>query len=168
MDRFHGVQDEPSHDGKVKPMKPVGAGVNRAARLLLLACSTWLVGLGCYFIFIRPPLLPEDPRFMGASLEQIQAAVPGLALWLKHVFTVMGGFMAAAGALAAVAALAADLRRPLVAGGVALAGLAGVVLMSAVNFSLDSDYKWLLLAPALLWAAAAAFAAAGIRKPGMP
>jgi hypothetical protein len=165
MDRFHVVQDEPSHGGKVKPMKPVGARASRPARLLLLACSVWLVGLGCYFIFIRPPLLPEDPRFMGAGLEQIQAAVPGLALWLKHVFTVMGGFMAAAGLMTAAVALAADLHRPAVAAAVALAGVAGVMLMSAVNFSLSSDYKWLLLVPALLWAAAAALAAAGIRRP---
>lgn len=146
-------------------MKPVGPQAGRPARLLLLACGVWLVGLGCYFIFIRPPLLPEDPRFMGAGLEQIQAAVPGLALWLKHVFTVMGGFMAATGLLTAVVALAADLQRPAVAAAVGAAGLAGVILMSAVNFSLDSDYEWLLLVPALLWALAAAFAATGLRKP---
>jgi hypothetical protein len=30
----------------------------------------------------------------------------------------------------------------------------GVGLMSAANFALDSDFKWLLLVPAILWAAA--------------
>lgn len=149
-------------------MTPVGAPAGGPARVLLMACAVWLVGLGLYFIFVRPPLLPEDPRFMGASLEQIQAAVPGLARWLKHVFTVMGGFMAAAGLMTAAVALAADLRRPAVAGAVVLAGAAGVILMSAVNFSLDSDYKWLLLVPALLWAAAAAFAAAASANAGSP
>lgn len=48
---------------------------------------------------VRPPLLPEDTRFMRSSIAQIQAAVPGLEVWLTKVFTVMGGFMAGAGAL---------------------------------------------------------------------
>src|SRR4051794_29794350 len=28
-----------------------------------------LVILGLYFLFVRPPLLPEDPRYMGTSIE---------------------------------------------------------------------------------------------------
>ena len=56
-----------------------------------------LMGLGLYFIFIRPPLLPEDPRFMGTSLDQIQSVIPGLLIWLRRVFWVMGGFMFATG-----------------------------------------------------------------------
>ena len=27
--------------------------------------GTILMTLGPYFVFLRPPLLPEDPRFMG-------------------------------------------------------------------------------------------------------
>jgi len=38
------------------------------------------IGLGLYFVFIRPPLLPEDPRFIGASLADIQRAIPGLVI----------------------------------------------------------------------------------------
>ena len=38
----------------------------------------------------------------------------------------------------------------------ALAGLSSVILMSAINFAIDSDFKWLLLAPAVLWAAGTA------------
>jgi hypothetical protein len=37
-----------------------------------------LMGMGLYFGFLRPPLLPEDLRYMGASLTQIQNAIPGL------------------------------------------------------------------------------------------
>ena len=66
---------------------------------IITACGVWLVGLGLYFIALRPPLLPEDTRFMGATAVQIQAAAPGLEAWLKKVFTVMGGFMAGAGVL---------------------------------------------------------------------
>ena len=38
----------------------------------------------------------------------------------------------------------------------AAVGLATVVLMSATNFALDSDFKWILLMPALLWLSALA------------
>ena len=71
----------------------------QASTWMLMACGVWLVGLGLYFIFLRPPLLPEDPRFMGTTLEQIRISVPGLEAWLQKVFTVMGGFMAGAGVL---------------------------------------------------------------------
>src|ERR1700682_2330861 len=77
--------------------------------------STWMLiagwvgffGLGLYFIVLRPPLLPEDPRFMGTTLAQIRTAVPGLESWLQKVFTVMGGFMASAGVLTVFVATAA-------------------------------------------------------------
>ena len=58
-----------------------------------------LIGLGIYFVFLRPPLLPEDPRYMGTTLDEIQAAVPDLLLWLRRVFWVMGGFMISTGVL---------------------------------------------------------------------
>ena len=67
--------------------------------LMLIACGVWLIVLGLYFIALRPPLLPEDPRFMGTTIEQIRIVLPGLEGWLKKVFTVMGGFMAGAGVL---------------------------------------------------------------------
>ena len=37
-----------------------------------------MLGMGCYFLLLRPPLLPEDARYMGTSLPALQAAVPGL------------------------------------------------------------------------------------------
>lgn len=117
---------------------------------IFAACGIWLIGLGAYFALLRPPLLPEDPRFIGSSLAEIQAAVPGLGRWLGRVFTVMGGFMAAAGALTVFAALT-PARAPFWV--LALAGLLTVGLMSAVNFAIDSDFKWPLLLPAILWLA---------------
>ena len=38
--------------------------------LLALAGAT-LVGAGLYFLFLRPPLLPEDIRYMGLSAAQL-------------------------------------------------------------------------------------------------
>jgi hypothetical protein len=54
------------------------SGRLRASMWLLTACGIWLVGLGIYFIALRPALLPEDPRFMGATLAQLRQAAPGL------------------------------------------------------------------------------------------
>ena len=102
---------------------------------LLIACGIWLVGLGLYFMLLRPPLLPEDPRFMGTTLEQVRAAVPGLEGWLKNVFRVMGGFMAGAGALTVfVAAVAMPLRLNGTSWALAISGVLTVVLMSATNW----------------------------------
>ena len=121
---------------------------------MLTACGIWMVGLGFYFIVLRPPLLPEDLRFMGTTLARIQAAVPGLEDWLQRVFTVMGGFMAGAGVLTVFFAQTALPSRPTGASSaLALSGALTVGLMSATNFALHSDFKWVLLVPALVWLA---------------
>ncbi len=123
-----------------------------ASTWMLIGCGVWLVGLGLYFIFLRPPLLPEDPRFMGTTLVQIRAAVPGLERWLERVFTVMGGFIAGAGVLTVfVAAVAMPQRLKGTSWAIALSGALTVALMSATNFVIHSDFRWLLLIPALIW-----------------
>ena len=127
----------------------------RLAMGLLTALGVWLVALGAYFVFVRPALLPEDPRFIGAPLARLREAAPGLEAWLRIVFTVMGGFMAGTGVLTVFLARAAVPARLRGTGwAIVLAGLPTVVLMSAMNFALHSDFRWILLLPALLWAAA--------------
>lgn len=122
------------------------------ASWMLIACGVWLIGLGLYFIVLRPPLLPEDLRFMGTTPVEIRAAVPDLEGWLKKVFTVMGGFMAGAGVLTVfVAAVAMPPRLKGASLAIALSGALTVALMSATNFALHSDFRWLLLVPALAW-----------------
>ena len=139
------------------PLPQVEAVSSHLATWLLTACGVWLVGLvglGLYFIFLRPPLLPEDPRFMGSTLEQIRIAVPGLESWLKKVFTVMGGFMAGAGVLTVfVASVAMSRQLKGAAWALGIAGALTVVLMSATNFALHSDFRGLLLLPPLVWLA---------------
>ena len=89
---------------------------------------------------------------MGTTLEQIRISVPGLEAWLRKVFTVMGGFMAGAGVLTVFVATVAMPRRPKgTAWALAISGALTVALMSATNFALHSDFRWLLLLPALLW-----------------
>ena len=114
-----------------------------------------LMALGLYFVFLRPPLLPEDPRFMGSSLAQVQEALPGLSLWLRHVFWVMGGYIFTTGLLTVYLAFTAFRSRARGAASVvAVSGLASIGLMVVVNFFIASDFKWLILSFALPWAVA--------------
>ena len=124
------------------------------SKWIFVACGIWLVVLGIYFLFLRPALLPEDPRYIGSSLEAIRSAAPGLERWLGHVFNVMGGFMIATGAITMLVACRMLARRERgTFAALSVAGAAGVALMSATNFLLSSDFRWLLLLPALLWLA---------------
>lgn len=128
-------------------MKPM----SRSAKFLTVG-GVILAGLGLYFVFLRPPLLPEDPRFMGATLAQIKAVLPGLPLWLTRVFWVMGGYMFAAGVLTCyLATTAYRTRAPGAAVVAAISGASSIGLMVVVNFMIESDFKWLLLAFALPW-----------------
>ena len=114
-----------------------------------------LMALGLYFVFLRPPLLPEDPRFMGSSLAQVQEALPGLSLWLRRVFWVMGGYIFTTGLLTVYLALTTFRSRARGAASVvAASGLASIGLMVVVNFVIASDFKWLILSFALPWAVA--------------
>jgi len=128
-----------------KPRLPVST-------LIFFICGIWLIGLGLYFIFLRPPLLPEDLRYMGASVSEIQSVMPELKRWLDRVFTVMGGFMTGAGLLTiATAGRAFAGRKEWRWILLTLAGLFSVGTMSLTNFQLNSDFKWPLLLPSLLW-----------------
>lgn len=142
-DRPHTAMNEPKPTSQ-KPRRKISF-------LIFMTCGIWLIGLGLYFALLRPALLPEDPRYIGSSLAQIQSALPGLERWLRHVFMVMGGFMAASGLLTIfVAATAISARRKGTSIVLLLVGLATVVTMSWTNFVIDSNFKWLLLAPAVL------------------
>ena len=130
---------------RLKPLSATALAVSGG----ILAC------LGLYFAFVRPPLLPEDLRSIGASLALIEATIPGLPVWLHRVFRVMGGFMFASGVLTVYVAATGFRERArgafLV---VTMAGISSIGLMVVVNFLIDSDFKWLLLAFAFPWACA--------------
>jgi hypothetical protein len=74
----------------------------------------------------------------------------------------MGGFMAGAGVLTVfVATMAMPARLKGGSWAVLLSGALTVVLMSATNFAIGSDFRWLLSVPALVWLAGAALYVAG-------
>ena len=124
----------------------------RVLKWMFAACGIWLIGLGGYFVFVRSPLLPEDLRYIGSTATQVEALLPQLASWLRNVFTVMGGFIAGCGVLVLFVSVRVV---PQCAPGTGIAlgvtGLLTVATMSWINFALDSDFKWLLLVPALAW-----------------
>ena len=134
------------------------AKVDKSSRYLphsstvLFLGGVLLIGLGLYFMFLRPPLLPEDPRYMGTSLEEIRSGFPGLLLWLPRVFIVLGGYMVSTGLMTCY--LARTSFRTRVAGVawiVAVTGLTSIGLMAAINFIIGSDFKWFLLVFTFPW-----------------
>jgi hypothetical protein len=112
-----------------------------------------LVVIGVYFILLRPQFLPEDFRYIGVSQAQLESAAPGLGDWLNQVFRVLGGYVSATGiltvALAATSYRSHHLSAAIVA---ASAGVFSIGSMTIINFQINSDFKWVLLGIATLWA----------------
>lgn len=112
-----------------------------------------IAGIGLYFIALRPPLLPEDVRYMDLSVAELEAIGPRLAMWLTQVFRVLGGYALATGILlVALAITAFRARHPVAVAGVLIGGASSIGLMSVVNFTIGSDFRWPLFACALVWA----------------
>jgi hypothetical protein len=112
-----------------------------------------LVAMGTYFIFVRPPLLPEDLRYMQTTLPVMHNSAPGLSTWLQKVFWVMGGYIFTTGLLIVFISFTSFRHRsPGVFSLVSLAGISSIGSMTVVNFMIGSDFKWLLLIFALPWA----------------
>lgn len=119
-----------------------------------------LVGIGGFFLFARPALLPEDLRYLNRTGNEIDASVPGLRGWLRLVFTVLGGYAAAAGILTLyVAATEIGGASPSAVAVLAVTGACSIGVMAVVNFVLHSVFRWVLLAAAGLWIAATVVAA---------
>jgi hypothetical protein len=121
--------------------------------IVLTMAGVCLIGVGLYFILLRPPLLPEDIRYMALPTAQLDILRPRLELWLTHVFRVMGGYILGTGVLAVtLAATSFRAHQPGAAIGALIGGVASIGWMAAVNFMIESDFKWVLLGLALLWA----------------
>jgi hypothetical protein len=120
--------------------------------IVLAAAGIAVMGIGSYFIFLRPPLLPEDLRFLTLPASQLDIVRPRLELWLAHVFIVLGGYAVATGVLTiALAATSFRAHSRGAAIGASIGGAASIGLMAAVNFAIGSDFKWVLFGIALLW-----------------
>ena len=97
-------------------------------------CGFILMGMGFFFVFLRPPLLPEDIRYLDTSLPTLQSRFPHLLLWLHRVFWVMGAFIFTSGVLTLSIALTSFLKRaPAVAGLMALTEITSIGWMTVVK-----------------------------------
>ena len=122
--------------------------------LLLVVASIMPTGIGAYFLFLRPPLLPEDGRYMGLAAAPLDAVRAPLENWLTQVFRVMGGYVLATGMLMMTVALTSFREHRLGAAlGVLTSGIASIGWMTVENFIINSDFKWVLFCIAFIWAA---------------
>ena len=90
---------------------------------------------------------------MGSTIEHVGNAVPALARWLRRVFWVMGGYIATTGLLVIYIAntgVRSGAAGPTVV--LAVAGIASIGWMTAVNFMIRSAFRCALLGLAGLWA----------------
>ena len=132
------------------------------AAWLIGLCTVYQAAVGLYFIALRPALLPEDIRFLEAGVTSLHV-VPRLETWLHLVFFVLGGQMAAVGALVVGSSLRIFHARGRNRGELAWLGAAGLLsvgTMAGVNFALQSDFRWLLIAPGVAWSVGLALALA--------
>jgi hypothetical protein len=121
--------------------------------IVLAVAGVALVGTGLFFILLRPPLLPEDVRYMALPAAQLDILRPRLEMWLTRVFRVMGGYVVATGVLTITLAATSFRAHNRGAGiGALIGGAASIGWMAVVNFMIDSDFKWILLGMALVWA----------------
>jgi hypothetical protein len=111
-----------------------------------------LLGIGLYFIFLRPPLLPEDLRYIGTTDTSVHNYIPGLANWLDKVFWVMGGYIFTTGLLTLYIARTSFIKKNKGAFLLMLfSGITSIGLMVIVNFIIQSDFKWVLFAFMFCW-----------------
>ena len=127
---------------------------SRIAASLLAVVGILIMGMGAYFVFLRPAFLPEDLRFIGTDAITLMAA-SGIKSWLRFVFMVLGGYAFTTGLFTAhIAFTAIRLRRKLPVLLLALAGLTSLGVMVAVNFVIRSEFRYLLASLSALWAIA--------------
>ena len=90
---------------------------------------------------------------MALTAAQLDAVKPQLESWLFYVFKVMGGYVLATGVLTiTLAATSFRAHHRGAAIGALIGGVASIGWMAAVNFVINSDFKWVLLVMAVLWA----------------
>ena len=111
-----------------------------------------LAGMGIYFVFLRPPLLPEDAKYIGLSLSAIQNNTPGLSVWLQKIFWVVGCYVFTTGLLTIYVAQTYFITRTRgVFIIISIAGVTSIGSMTIVNFILQSDFRWVLMAFTIPW-----------------
>jgi hypothetical protein len=115
---------------------------DRVGAFVLLVLGVLTLGVGAYFAFFRPPLLPEDIRLIGVDPRLLP---PTMLDWLRIVFQTWAGFVLGFGVLIlANAGYMLTARTALLRWGVALALLVAFGRFLASNILVRSDYLWFI------------------------
>jgi hypothetical protein len=102
--------------------------------------------IGPYFIFLAATVAIRGPVLSGAGRVPDDIIWGPLELWLAHLFNVLGGYAVATGVLTiALAATSLGAHSRGAANSALIGGATSLGLMAAVNFTIDSDLKWVLL-----------------------
>ena len=129
----------------MEKLKPYSASILAFGGLLLVA-------MGIYFVFLRPALLPEDFKYIGTTSTIVKENFPQLTVWLHKVFWVIGSYIFTTGLLTIYIALTSYRTRTHGAFSIILiSGITSIGFMTIVNFNLNSDFKWMLLAFTFPW-----------------
>ena len=113
---------------------------DRIGTSLLMSLGILTVGMGVYFAFFRPAMLPEDIRFTGVQPQLLQ---PRMAEWLGVVFRTWGAFMLGFGILLMALAFYLFTKRPIfLRTGVVASILVAFTRLLVSNVVLRSDYLW--------------------------
>jgi hypothetical protein len=126
---------------------------DRIAAILVLVVGVLTLGIATYFLFLRPPMLPEDAGFTGIPAG---ALPPRLAAWLSIVFRTWGGFVAGFGiVLVAIGTYLLTAATRVLRGGVALALVIAFARFLLSNIELKSDFLPFVVVASVLAAGAA-------------
>jgi hypothetical protein len=124
--------------------------------------SLLTVALGVYMAVLRPPLLPEDMRFLGVTPSSLP---PSLLRWLSIVFATWGAFIIAFGiVLFGVASALRTARTDVLRWATALALMIAFGRFLWSNLVLQSDFLWFIALVFLVSLGAAVTLA--VRRPG--
>jgi hypothetical protein len=133
-----------ARSSELSPKRDHVARFDRAGTLLLFVLGSVTFGIGIYFYFFRPAMLPEDARRTGMDPRLLE---PALAEWLRIVFRTWGAFLLAFSIIMlSVASYMRTLRSALLSWGVVLAVLLGFGQFLISNLVIQSDYVWLVAA----------------------
>lgn len=125
---------------------------NNFSGYLLGLFALTLIGVGIFFLFFRPYLLPEDIRYMGLTEIVEHNFRDFISPWLKLVFKVLGGYIVSSGILFLFLARKFFQEFDIWAWLAALvSGAFSIGIMTLINFKIQSDFRWWILLLSLVW-----------------
>ncbi len=121
----------------------------RTSSYVLVCIGILAIGLGLFLIFVRPifVFLPEDAKFIGATVSDVAIFNPALVHWIQFVFRSWGAFVFATGVLIVGIAANGYRRNELWAKWtLGLAGIPSLFTFAVVNYYFGSQFFLIIAA----------------------